>query len=663
MRKRLSLRFMVPAITVVIAAMTIFGWITTRVVNAEVRERANRELEGQTDRLLDNLRSVDELSLARVQSAMKVLISEGERLGPASVSGQARAGDVDVPALRFNNSSQVGNFVLVDRIHDLTDATATLFVKRDESYVRISTNVMKADGSRAVGTVLDPKGKAYAAIREGKAFYGVVDILGKPYMTGYEPMRTKSGEVLGIWYVGYPLAALGELGAQLAGIKILNHGFVALLRPDGKVLFKPESVSEERVQKIAQAGGDWNVMTKPFEKWGYTLVAAYPQTDVTEKLHHLQRLIALCAALMAGLLLSVQYWVLTRLVLRPIRGLVTRMEEANLNTILREEREDEIGELATAFDQFIAGIRGVLIQILRSSEQLAAASDELSASAREQARAADEQSAQTEQVATAMAEMSQTVAQISGNSEQAAEAAQHAAETARRGGEVVVSSVTKMRDIAASVSASSAKVEELGKRSDQIGRIIGVIDDIADQTNLLALNAAIEAARAGEQGRGFAVVADEVRKLAERTSGATKEIGEMIRNIQQETGNAVSAMKEGTVKVEDGVSTAAEAGDSLQQILVVANKVGEMIMQIATATTEQSSTTEHVKSTLGEIARLIKASAQGAAQSSRACQNLSQLVLDLRKLEEGFKLDTAAHKALPPAEVAGVRARVHAAGG
>jgi methyl-accepting chemotaxis protein len=166
-----------------------------------------------------------------------------------------------------------------------------------------------------------------------------------------------------------------------------------------------------------------------------------------------------------------------------------------------------------------------------------------------------------------------------------------------------------------------------------------VIDDIADQTNLLALNAAIEAARAGEQGRGFAVVADEVRKLAERTTSATKEIAQMIQNIQDETRVAVSAMEAGTGQAEEGVKSTAQAGDSLKEIIRMAEQVGEMIAHIATAATQQSSATEQVNQNMDQIARLVKESAVGSQQSAKACQDLSGLALDLQKMVGNFRLD------------------------
>jgi methyl-accepting chemotaxis protein len=246
-----------------------------------------------------------------------------------------------------------------------------------------------------------------------------------------------------------------------------------------------------------------------------------------------------------------------------------------------------------------------------------------------------------------MQEMSSTVTSVSDSCNKAADAASQAAETARQGGSIVEATLAKMRVIAESVGATARKMEELGKSSDQIGRIIGVIDDIADQTNLLALNAAIEAARAGEQGRGFAVVADEVRKLAERTTTATKEITQMIKNVQDETKVAVTAMESGTKQVEEGVASTAKAGDSLRAIIQMSEQVGGMIAEIATAATEQASTTEQVNGNVDQISRLVKESAIGAQQSATACHDLSGLALDLQtmvgkfKLEEGFAARTA----------------------
>ena len=300
--------------------------------------------------------------------------------------------------------------------------------------------------------------------------------------------------------------------------------------------------------------------------------------------------------------------------------------------------QDEIGQAGIALNKMKNNLSEIIQSIAATAEHVASASEELSSSATLQAQGAETQSSQTTQVATAMQEMSSTVLQVSENSSKAAESSRQAAETAREGGTIVEDTLKKMRVIATSVEGTAKKMEELGKSSDQIGRIAGVIDDIADQTNLLALNAAIEAARAGEQGRGFAVVADEVRKLAERTTTATKEIAQMIKNIQDETKVAVVAMEAGTKQVQDGVASTTLAGDSLKQIIHMSEQVGEMITHIATAATEQSSASEEINSNMEQIAKLVKESTDGAQQSAKACSDLSGLALDLQNMVGNFKL-------------------------
>jgi len=241
-------------------------------------------------------------------------------------------------------------------------------------------------------------------------------------------------------------------------------------------------------------------------------------------------------------------------------------------------------------------------------------------------------------VATASEEMSATSGDIAQNCQMAAEGAERANQAAEHGTEVVAKSITVMHRIAERVQSSAKTVEALGRRSDEIGAIVGTIEDIADQTNLLALNAAIEAARAGEQGRGFAVVADEVRALAERTTKATREISQMIKAIQQETQTAVSAMEEGVSEVELGTEEATRSGEALRNIQDEINSLHMQVQQIATAAEEQTATTSEISSNIHNITDVAQKSVEGARKTSSAAEHLSRLASELERLVGQFKL-------------------------
>lgn len=299
---------------------------------------------------------------------------------------------------------------------------------------------------------------------------------------------------------------------------------------------------------------------------------------------------------------------------------------------------DELGDLTEAINKMQGNLREMIADLGPVAEHVASACQELTREASHTAQGADHQKEQTDQVATAIQEMSATVLEVSENSGRASTEASEAAKRAAHGGKVVDEVLTRMRGIADSVGATASKVEELGKNSQQIGKIVEVINDIADQTNLLALNAAIEAARAGEQGRGFAVVADEVRKLAERTTKATTEISQMISAVQQETHKVVGDMRNGTQEVERGVEATTKAGTLLKEIIAMAERVGSMISQIATSAQQQSLATQQVSTGIEEIAHIATDSARSANQSATASQDLSRVAGDLQGMISRFKL-------------------------
>jgi len=314
------------------------------------------------------------------------------------------------------------------------------------------------------------------------------------------------------------------------------------------------------------------------------------------------------------------------------------MAQGDLSQRARITSQDEFGTIGTAFDTMADAFSRLIATVAENSTRVATAASQVYATSQQMATGAEEVASQTGSVATAGEEMSATSGDIAQNCSMAADASQQASQRAEHGATVIENTVRIMNQIADRVKDTSQTVENLGSRSDQIGEIIGTIEDIADQTNLLALNAAIEAARAGEQGRGFAVVADEVRALAERTTRATREIGEMIKSIQSETRTAVVAMEEGVHKVEEGREESARSGQAIQNILHQISEVTMQINQIATAAEEQTATTAEISSNMLQITEVVQQTARGAHESAQAANQLNLVAEELQRLVGQFKL-------------------------
>lgn len=332
------------------------------------------------------------------------------------------------------------------------------------------------------------------------------------------------------------------------------------------------------------------------------------------------------------------------LVIRPMKGIlgvVSSLSSGDLtntvdmNTI---NPENEMGELAKGFNEMIGNIRDIIDRIESGTTDLVSSSGGFALTAVQIARGADEQSAKVSQVSSASQELSSTIVDIAKNASIAAEAATTAKSTAAMGGDIVSRTIESMNGISETAKNSSEVVATLSARSQEIGKIIMVIDDIADQTNLLALNAAIEAARAGEQGRGFAVVADEVRKLAERTTKATKEIDGMIKTIQNEISKALNSMGDEIQVVGEGVSLAHDAGKALTEIISEVDKVAFMVAQIATATEEHSTVADHISNDIDGVAHITQETNKSAQQIASVFQNMAETIASIRSSVAGFKV-------------------------
>ena len=299
----------------------------------------------------------------------------------------------------------------------------------------------------------------------------------------------------------------------------------------------------------------------------------------------------------------------------------------------------EFEQLRSALNTMGNDLADLITRVATSAGEVASAATEIAASSEEMAAGMERQQRQTGQVSAAVEEMAASVTEVASKAAGASEKAAGAGEQAATGGEVVARTVDGMRAISEQVNESAAAMGELGKRGEQIGEIISVINDIADQTNLLALNAAIEAARAGEHGRGFAVVADEVRKLAERTTKATEEVAESIRAIQTETTRAVERMQSGQEQVDEGVALAESAGEALGRIVDESQSLAGMIQSIAAAAGEQSAASGEVSRNVEAINAVTNESTEGVRQAAQAAAQLSAKSEQLQELVSRFRLN------------------------
>ncbi|MHC8346326.1 methyl-accepting chemotaxis protein [Pseudomonas sp. RT6P73] len=334
-------------------------------------------------------------------------------------------------------------------------------------------------------------------------------------------------------------------------------------------------------------------------------------------------------------------WLLTNSITKPIANALSAAEEiaeGNLTRPIKVDGEDEAGRLLLAMSKMQDKLRDTLQRISGSATQLASAAEELNSVTDESARGLTQQNNEIEQAATAVNEMTSAVEEVARNAVSTSEASKNATTSAGDGRDLVQETVSAIERMSADVQSTATLIGDLANESRDIGKVLDVIRGLADQTNLLALNAAIEAARAGEAGRGFAVVADEVRALAHRTQQSTSEIERMIGSIQTGTEHAVDSMRNSTERAESTLNIARGAGLSLDTINSAIVEINERNLVIASAAEEQAQVAREVDRNLVNIRDLSVQSATGANQTSAASNELSRLALDLNNMVGRFSL-------------------------
>lgn len=625
-------------VAIIVIIVIAFTSVTQR---AKITTQAEDSALAISSNINDLLEVTDSLMDSKVRASMNVLQQRQEALGHARLGSVVNVNGRQVPDLLFGESGQANEFTLVDELVQLMSGSATIFVRSGNDFVRIATNVTDENGQRAVGTLLDPNGAAIKAIRQGQAFYGQVDILDNPFLTGYEPIKNAAGEVIGILYVGYS-ADLTILQRLIRESTVLKEGVVALVDQNGTVRMHSDNVSSDLVGNIVKGDvAGWISSNRDFNAWNYSILTAYSDTEVTAIINRqllTMAIIIILGGLFVGVILIALASAITKRVLLIHTNVMDIQHNKDLGIKVPVDSKDEIGQLSQAINALVSSFNTSFHEVISASEELSSAAKHLSGISQQTSDSVLRQKLETDQVATAVNEMAASINDVADNAVTAADSASMADKETKEGNKVVLQSISAIKVLAAEVEKAAVVIRKLETDGTQIGKVVDVIQGISEQTNLLALNAAIEAARAGESGRGFAVVADEVRTLASRTQQSTIEIQEIISLIQSGAQNAVNVMQESEKYLADSVNHAEAAGVALDGIQRAIQAINDVNMQIASAAEQQSAVADEINKNILNISQAADESTQNAQETSKESTNLTHLATGLQRLANVYKL-------------------------
>ncbi len=666
----------------IVVVMALFTQTLTMFLTKRLEKQTLRNLTQQVSLLCSVMSSYHAAlsdSAGKMNSVFSSYFPGAFRLDPAKT---VAIGEKQTPLLTNGTITLNLNTEIVDKFTSMTNAVGTVFVRSGDDFIRISTSLKKEDGNRAIGTALDRTHPAYQGLLKGEAFTGKATLFGKDYMTKYQPVKDAGGNVISVLFIGFDFTdGFTVLKEKIRSIKIGQTGYYYVLdakegKDAGKLIIHPakegtniidskdadgrEFIREILKRKEGIIRYPWfnkeanetsprekMVAFQHFKEWNWIIAGGSYMDELNDEAKVLRNAMIGATLLVVIALVALFMIIVKRWISMPLQAAVAATEllasgdfrNVGFNDAENHHKSaDEVEQLSQGIQRMAYSLKSLLGKIGAASQDVSASASQVKSIAERIATGAEEVVAQSATVAAADEEMSATSRGIAHNCQLASEGAQHASKSVGNGAEVVAGTVAIMEQIATKVKESARTVEKLGERSDQIGAIIGTIEDIADQTNLLALNAAIEAARAGEQGRGFAVVADEVRALAERTTRATREISEMIKAIQHETGEAVAVMEQGVRQVETGTSEAAKSGEALQDILQQVHNVAMQVSQIATAAEEQTATTTDISRNMQQITGIVQQTSHDAQESAMAAAHLNGNAEELQRLVRQFKL-------------------------
>jgi methyl-accepting chemotaxis protein len=663
---RLSLGYQFVGASVILAGLVILGlalFVSSYTYRLTL-EQAQRELKGQVHSMRKMIDTTHEVSVGLTDKVSSILAANFSEPFALAAGRTVKIGAVETPALEYHGKTLNLDFAVVDEFTRTTGGVATLFARDGDDFVRVSTSLKNEAGERAIGTLLGKDHPARDRLLAGESYLGVAKLFGRQYMTKYTAAKDKDGKVVGVLFVGFDLSqAFVGLKEIVGDVKFGTTGYAFVFRTQGPekgtMLFHP-LLAGKNTGEIVDADGNQpfakmtespaGLITYPWkDERGAARVklALYEQTDslgglvvvgggymedFTGESTYLRNVILGASAVAALLLAALLYVFITRQ-LRPVANIVTALEQigngdltARVNGTAGDTgTRNELHIIATSIDAtahhigtLIAELRADALEVEQTAVMLSGTSANLASTAATQSDAASAMAAGVE-------EMAVSINHLSDNAQGTSETTLKTRQLAARGRDAANSVITQMATIAQTVADAATRIEQLGEASQRISSVVSVIKDVADQTNLLALNAAIEAARAGEQGRGFAVVADEVRKLAERTSVSTQEIAAVVESIQSGTGEAVRGMQLARERVSEGVGKVEASGATMSDIEAGASEVAAISADMSAALREQAAASNAIGEEVERISCLADENDASARHASQAAATLEQL--------------------------------------
>jgi methyl-accepting chemotaxis protein len=666
-RRPIAQQLILATIAALVLVFTVMTIIVQRKADSAAIAVAESNLEHEAKLMAGTLDSLFEAVKIRGETQSRFFI---KYIGstPELGQGTAKAGEVDLPVVKLGNEVLNGNERVLAAFKALTgEEAAFLFIKEGKVY-RLATLLKDKDGKPMHGVPIGDADPVAKALLAGQDYQGLAIRGGKYNFSTVKLLKDGDGKPWGAYSIRISLdGELKRIRDQFGGLVAGKTGYVYIVRPtDEKTIgefvlhpkFQEKSIAEVDLPAAAKASVTEVVTRKSGmfrysmadqsgverEKiifaatspaWGWTVATGSWLDEYLEESHALRNLVILIS-IAAALILSVLIYLLVNSRLGGLRLLVQEVSKVSAGDLRAAVHDadpasrNEVHAIAHAFNQMAEGMRNLVKGVASTSAQVGVAANEL----QDAARSAMDGSAQASQSASGIAasveELSVSISHVADNANHAAHISEDAKAVTGSGREVVQRTMNELERVANDIKESAVLIQSLGERSKQISSVVGVIREIAEQTNLLALNAAIEAARAGEQGRGFAVVADEVRKLAERTAMSTQEISTTVSAILQETSGAVQRMQTVSANMSDSVGLAREAGDSLRTIDQRAQETVEVVHGIADSTREQSAASQEIARLVENIAQAAEGSSNRSVQNTERAQNLQRLAAELQ---------------------------------